>query len=240
MFKKLGNKKMLLLMVVGFLVIIGIILLIVFGKDHFFKYSDAKKFENEYEKLNDELTDDGKKYPEVDIPSDNIIKYSNIDEILKIFNDRGNAVIYLGYPTCLYCRSAIEVLCDAASETDLDIIYYLDVEDVWNVKKTDENNKVVVVKEAHEKYDELLDILGDNLTENYVITDNNGERIELEERRLSVPTVLFVSYGQIVSYNVGTLFSQEDPYIKLDELQINGLKEIYYYGIRDVLGISNS
>ena len=41
--------------------------------------------------------------------------------------------------------------------------------------------------------------------------------------------------GQIVSYNKGTLFSQEDPYTELDASQIQGLSEIYRYGIRDVL-----
>ena len=41
--------------------------------------------------------------------------------------------------------------------------------------------------------------------------------------------------GNVVSYNKGTLFSQEDPYVELDDYQVEGLSEIYRYGINDVL-----
>ena len=47
--------------------------------------------------------------------------------------------------------------------------------------------------------------------------------------------MIFVVNGDIVSYNKGTLFSQEDPYDELDDFQVNGLSEIYNYGTMDVL-----
>jgi len=49
------------------------------------------------------------------------------------------------------------------------------------------------------------------------------------------PLVIFVANGRVVSYNKGTLFSQEDPYTELDKSQVEGLSEIYKYGIRDVV-----
>ncbi len=50
-----------------------------------------------------------------------------------------------------------------------------------------------------------------------------------------MPTVLFIVNGEVASSNVGTLFSQEDPYVELDKDQVFGLSEIYSYGIRDVI-----
>ena len=64
-----------------------------------------------------------------------------------------------------------------------------------------------------------------------------GKVLNKEAQSLTkdVDLVLFVVDGQIVSYNIGTLFSQENPYIPLDDSQVQGLSEIYRYGINDVL-----
>lgn len=164
---------------------------------------DGEKFKEEYESLNDDTSEEGKTYPKVEIPANNIMKYTDTKEVLSIFKDRGNAVIYFGYPECLYCRSAIGVLLDVAATTKLDVIYYLDV------------------KEEDSLYNELLNTLGKEFT-----VDN----------KIYVPLVVFVVDGTIQSYNKGTLFSQDDPYVEMDASQIKGLSEIYYYGINDVLG----
>ena len=74
----------------------------------------------------------------------------------------------------------------------------------------------------------MLNVLGDEF-----IDTSNGER------KVYSPLVIFVADGKIVSYNKGTLFSQEDPYNELDASQIQGLSEIYRYGIRDVLNAMN-
>lgn len=156
----------------------------------------------EYQSLNGKLTEDGKEYPEVNIPSNNILRYADVSELVEIFENDENAAIYFGSAECLYCRSAIEVLCDAASDTELDVIYYLDVD-----KDID--------------YSSLID----KLREDFITEDN----------KILSPLVIFVVNGEVVSHNKGTLFSQEDPYQELDASQVEGLKEIYSYGIRDVL-----
>jgi len=91
--------------------------------------------------------------------------------------------------------------------TELDTIYYLDVEDTSN-----------------SRYKDLYSILGNELT----IVENGKQKIE-------EPLVIFVGSGNIFNYNIGTLPSQEDPFIKLDESQKEGLKGIYSNGINDVL-----
>ena len=88
---------------------------------------------------------------------------------------------------------------------DIDNILYLDIEN---------NDK---------RYGELLEKLGDAF-----VDPDNSEKIYS-------PLVIFIVDGNIVSYQKGTLFSQEDPYVELDKSQVDGLSEIYRYGIQDVI-----
>lgn len=204
----LKEKKILVIIISVIIILLIVVPVVVLNKSTLIgsvQNSDEEKFKSEYEKLNEELTENGKKYPEVKLPKNNLIKYSTTTEILSIFENNGDAVVYFGYPTCLYCRSAIQVLCDTAIKTELETIYYLDTE-----------NDI-------EDEDKLLEKLGDEL-----ITKIDGKK------KLKAPIVIFIADGNIVSYNKGTLFSQEDPYIKLDSSQVEGLSEIYKSGIKDV------
>jgi len=208
--KKIFKEKKLLLIIASVVIILIISLIIILSNNEpligSVKNPDGEKFKNEYEKLNEELTEDGKNYPEVKLPENNLIKYSTTKEILSIFENQKDAVIYFGFPTCLYCRSAIEVLCNTAKNTELKTIYYLDIE----TKDKD--------------HDKLLKTLGDELV-----------KTKKGKKELVAPLVIFVANGRVVSYNKGTLFSQEDPYTELDKSQVEGLSEIYKYGIRDVV-----
>lgn len=174
------------------------------------KINNINKFKYEYEKLNDVESDDGKKYLEVNILKDNKMRYVSYDEVFEVFDKKNDAVIYIGYPKCLYCRSVAQVLTDTANETNIDEIYYLDVE-----KKID-------------GYDELVKILKDK----FYVDDMGDDKIY-------VPSVLFVADGKIVTYNKGTLFSHKDPYKKLDQSQIEGLSRIYKSGINTVIERKN-
>jgi len=210
--KGIFSNRQNILIFVGILVFIIVCILMVVllfnknGVTNIAGSSDAERIKEEYESLNGKKDDGGKVYPEVKLPTNNILKYTNIQKVLDVIEYGEDAVIYIGYSTCLYCRGAIEVLCNTASFTELDVIYYLDID------------------EDDDKYDELVNVLGDE----FVINENN-------KNKLYVPLVLFVADGRIVSYKKGTLDTHEDPYTKLDKYQVEGLGEIYKYGIMDVL-----
>lgn len=229
-----------------FIIILLTIILIIFNSIRYNNIlytlgSDNSQFKEEYESLNDDRSVEGKQYPEVNLNLNfNEIKYLNIEEVLDILYN-GTGVIYIGYAECIYCRSAIQVLTDTAKDLELEVIYYLDINKVWGKKELDENNNVITVEEASPSYDKLLERLGEEYTEPYILKSSNGDDIETEAKRPKIPLVLFVVDGNIVSSNVGTLFSQEDPYQALDDDQIKGLSEIYSYGIKDVLeGLQNN
>lgn len=223
---------------IGVVAVILVIVLLINGNNYIALFwGDGGKFQNEYEELNGKESTDGKEYPSVEIDG-NKIKYLNLDEVLDIL-DKGTAAIYIGYAECVYCRSAVQVLVDTARNSKLDYVYYLDISDIWDVKKLDNNGKVITKQKAKDGYDKLLKELGEEYTEEYILKDKNGNDVKVGERRVSVPLVIFVVNGDIVSSNVGTLFSQYDPYTPLDEDQVKGLSEIYSYGIKDVVNALN-
>jgi len=240
---KIMKEKKIVIPLIGVLVIVLIMVLIVVFKDEQLlsvTNPDGIKFADEYESLNNQEVEEGKKYPKVQIPNDNVIKYASVKDVNDVFKTNGDAVIYFGYSTCLYCRNAIQVLVDKSHESDLDVLYYIDIEEVWDKYELDANNKVVKTKEANADYYEMLDLLGDELTYDYKLTTSDNKEIATGVKRIEVPLVIFITNGQISSYNKGTLFSQEDPFVEMDDSQKQGLGEIYYYGIRDVVNAKKS
>ena len=213
--KKIGsffeNKNSILMFLITFCVVVIVIffLFMLFNDTGLFvgiSNPDAIKIENEYEELNGITNEEGKPYPKVNISSSNILRYANTREDTDLFVNGGDAVVYFGYPSCVYCRSAVQVLCDTAKGTELDKIYYLDVE------------------ELDDTASELMDYLGDRF-----VLEEDGKK------KIYAPLVIFIANGNVVSHNKGTLFSQEDPYTELDDSQVDGLSEIYRYGINDVI-----
>lgn len=211
-----------------------IIVLLLFGNDLSSLVLSNDKFKSEYESLNGQMTEDGYVYPQVHLSGTHIVRYVDIEKVLDLL-ENGSGVIYFGSSDCLYCRSAVQVLMDTARDTKLKELYYLDISKVWDIKELDDYGEVLSVKEASSDYDKLLQELGDEYLIDYIVSDNTGRRVDVGERRLNVPLVLFVVDGNIVSSRVGTLFSQTDPYTPLDDSQVKGLSEIYRSGIEDVL-----
>ena len=204
------------------IVILGVFCFTGCGKREV-KESDASKFKEEYESYNGEKTS---------IPSDNVIKYSTITELLDIIKNK-SGVIYLGYPTCPWCRNAITPLLEAASSTSLDRIYYLNMYEVRDIISY-ENGEFITTKEGSEDYKKLLERL-DSILDEYVLGDLNGNEVKTGEKRIFVPLVVFVRDGKIVGFHADTVSSQTNPYVALNEDQKNELLDIYIDLIHKVL-----
>lgn len=213
--------------ILSIIVVIALVIAILFFLLNNKGMSDGERFKQEYEELNDS-------HLEVNIDSDNMIKYISLEEAIDIIkNDTG--VIYFGYPSCPWCRNAVPVLLDAASSTSLDTIYYVNAYNIRDVKEIDDDGNIVTTNEGDRLYDDLLGVL-DDILDPYTITLDNGEVIDLGEKRLYVPMVLFVKDGEVVSYHLSTVDSQEDPSISLNDSQRDELYNIYLDGINNVVG----
>lgn len=221
------------------IIIITIFIVILLTNEPSSDNKNELDFKKEYEFYNDEIVRGDLKYPTVNISKDNIIKYSNVKKLKEIFDNDKNAVIYIGYPSCLYCRTAIQVLLDTAEKTELDTIYYIDIEKIWFEMKLNSSDNALKTKKETEEYNQLVSLLDERFIKDYKILNDNFEYIDTGEDRLEVPLVLFITNGHISSYNIGTLPSQIDPLITFDKSQTEGLSSIYKSGIEDVLGIKH-
>ena len=215
------------IIILSIIVVIALVIAILFFLLNNKGMSDGERFKQEYEELNDS-------HLEVNIDSDNMIKYIGLEEAIDIIkNDTG--VIYFGYPSCPWCRNAVPVLLDAASSTSLDTIYYVNAYNIRDVKELDDDGNIVTTNEGDRLYDDLLKVL-DDILDPYTLTLDNGEVIDFGEKRLYVPMVLFVKDGEVVSYHLSTVDSQEDPSISLNDSQRDELYNIYLDGINNVVG----
>ena len=163
---------------------------------------DSKKIKLEYESLNNKKTDDNLTYPESSITLPNKIKYVSSESLLQILNNNKKIVVFIGYPKCLYCRSAIGTFIETSNKVNIDKVYYLDI------TKEDKNS---------DAYKEILKILGYNSKDNIEIY---------------TPTVVFMEGKGIVFQNKDTIEKHYDPYQMFTKQFKEGLEEIYLYGFK--------
>ena len=189
-------------------------------KDKKVEENDSMKFKEEYESLNEKENEStGKEYLKVSIKENNPIKYATYSEIKNIITS-GTGVIYFGFPECPWCRNAVPVLLEAAEDNGIDKVYYFNALDIRDKKHLDENGNIVVDDEGTKEYKELVELLYDYLD---VYSGLNDDTI----KRLYFPTVIFVKNGKIIGNHSGTVESQTDPSIVLNENEHNELKKIY-------------
>lgn len=185
---------------------------------------EEKAFKEDYESLNGTTSVDGVKFSKTAIINDNNIKYISIDEALDIL-ESGSGVIYFGYASCPYSRSAVPVLLDAMTSSELDTIYYVNLRpketgrlegvgqkenDLRDTYTLNAKNKAKRTKEAaSESYYEILTSLA-NYLDDYILVTEKGKKVSTGEKRLNTPTVVSVINGEIVGFHQGTVDTQEE------------------------------
>ena len=185
--------------------------------------NDAKKFKEEYESQNKKESKTGKKMREVSIPEDNPFVYISAEDLSKEIDKEETFIVYFGFSTCPWCRSIIEELIRCAEDSEVEKIYYIDVSDIRDEKKMDENGEIKTTKEGTKGYKELLDKLGEVLEE-YTITNDEDEKISMEEKRIYAPNVVAVVEGKPTKMETGIGENLKNPEIELtDDIK----KEIY-------------
>lgn len=186
--------------------------------------SDAIKFKEEYELLNE------KKYTKLQISAANSIKYASYDELLEVINN-GTGIIYLGFPECPWCRIALPVLLDVANDNNVEIIYYMNIKNIRDsyvvqdgklTYSLDENGEEI---KGEEGYFKLLKVLDKHLTD-YKISFEDKE-YEVGEKRLYAPSVIFVRDGEVLGIHVATVESHTDSKKALTKKQYDELYSIY-------------
>ena len=222
---KIDNKIMMALVPILCAVIAVIAYLNVKNLEKEIEVSDAIKFKEEYEALNEKDN-----YIELNIDKSNPIVYADYDKLLEVI-DNGTGIIYLGFPECPWCRNALPVLFDAAKENDVEIIYYMNILNERDSYVVEDDELVYAIdeegneKKGTEGYFKLLKALDKHLTD-YIVSFE-GKEYEVGEKRLYAPTVIFVKDGEVVGLHVSTVESQENPKEGLTDKQYKELYTIY-------------
>ena len=208
-------------------IILSLIILVIASIAFIFLKPESmvSRFKLEYESLNGQKTDDGREYMEVNINNDNKIVYADYKTIFDVLD--GTGVIYFGFPECPWCRNAVPILLEAAEESGIKQIYYLNNHDDRDTKVL-KDGEVITENEGTSNYNKLLEKLGDKASVYEGLEDK-------AIKRLYYPTVVFVKNGEITDYIEGTVESQEDPYTALTKDQRQELKDKYKSAINNLL-----
>ncbi len=217
----MSKKNKITLAVLIIIFILAIIYLVVINSNKELNRSDALKFKEEYESINTQKDEEGNyKYKSLSISDNNNVKYSDANEVIDVLKNGGTAVIYFGFPECPWCRTMISPFLDVASEFKNNKILYFNAKPIRDTKHLDENGNIITDKEGTEEYKEIVSLLYDYLGPYEGLNDNTV-------KRLYFPTVVFVKSGEVIGIHIGTVDSQEDVKVPLDDNQLNELKQIF-------------
>lgn len=212
-----NNKIYLIIIVVCALLVMGLCAYAIINhKD--VKVTDAIKFKEEYENYNgmvNEYTD--KNYLEVNIDRENPIVYKTGKEILDVLKEE-DAFVYFGFASCPWCRNAVTSLLDAAKEMNLKTIYYVDIYDIRDTYKFTGSIEPEQTKKGTDAYYAILKFLGKYLEKCYV-KDDSGNMYDTGVTRLYAPSFVVVKNGKVLDFHTGTVESQADPSVELDDKQ---------------------
>lgn len=150
------------------------------------KMTDAIKFKNEYESLNNKIRENSdKKIRSIDIPKDNPFVYAEASDVIKMINQEESFIVYFGFPDCPWCQAYVGILNNVAKKEKIEKIYYFDIYEARE-KNTKEYKKIV------------------SILKKYLKSDEEGNP------RVYVPDVYVVVDGKIINHNNETSVVEED------------------------------
>lgn len=177
--------------------------------------TDAIKFKEEYESVNNQDNGHGNKHRELNISKDNPFIYSTAEEISQKMDNNESFIVYFGFKECPWCRSVLTELIKVAKDKEVETIYYVDVKDIRDVKEVDEEGNITTTKEGSKGYMELLEKM-DSVLENYTLAKDE-EKIDTGEKRIYAPNIIAVANGKAIQLETGISDKQKDGYQELTD-----------------------
>lgn len=197
--------------------------------------ADAVRFKEEYESLNNQDASDDQKYRTLDIAVDNPFVYSSAEEIIKKMDEKETFVVYFGFSSCPWCRSILEPLIESSKNHQVSKIYYVDVLEIRDTYKLDDNHQPKKVVEGSEGYNELLkrldSVLSDYMPLTYTYKDKKNnvktKEVEVNEKRIYAPNIVAVKDGTPIDLISGISELQTSAYMEItSEMKEDMIKQI--------------
>ena len=194
---------------------------------------DARKFKEEYEKLNGTSNSSGQEHRTITINENNPFVYATTEEIVEKINNNETFYVYFGSAYCPWCRSVMEKAIEQANEKKIETIYYVDIwggddhtEVVRDVYELDEDGKPVEVSKGIGAYHRILEKASEFLSD-YQLTDADGNKVSVGEKRIGAPTFMYVKEGKVVKAETGISKNQKGSRVELTEEILNDEQELF-------------
>ena len=220
------KKKVVIGILIVLIICLGIFLIVKTNSNKNIR-EDSIKFKEDYESYNGKSNQNDKKYRVVNINKDNPFVYKTEDEIVSMINNKETFAVYFGFNTCPWCRSVIEELIKVSKDLSIDTIYYVNVRpngvDIRDTITVNEDGTYERTKEGTTGYNKLLELLS-NVLSDYNLTDKDGNKVDVNEKRIYAPNVVSIVNGKAIKLETGIASNQSDAYMELtDEMK----KETY-------------
>lgn len=201
------------------LIIVFIALLLLTGCKK--ENSAAIDFKKEYESLNGVVNSSGKEHRTVTIDENNPYVKTTPEEVVEMIDNNETFFLYVGDSLCPWCRSVVEKSIEMSKESGVDKIYYVEIWDdegneILRDKYELEENKPVKTIDGKESYYKLLKSF-DSVLSDYTLTDQDGNKIEVGEKRIFAPNYFFVNKGKVIQMISGISDKQKDSRGELTE-----------------------
>lgn len=207
-----------MIIIISVIIVIGVLSTVLFFiktdavKDVY--TDDEIKFKNEYEKDNGVELTENYILKTLNIDSDNNVKYVSDDEIVKLLHN-GTNVIYFGWSECNWCRTALPILLKTLKENNVDTLYYYNLKKLRDSYENEDEEKSKI-------YEEIIKVIGTDIN---TVFDENSTRAN--EKKVLVPTVVFIKDGNYVGLHFKTVDSQVNSTDELDEEEKQELSRKY-------------
>lgn len=197
-----------------------------------FNSEDAKKFKQEYEALNGNVSSSGTAIRTVNIKEDNPFVYSTVEDIIKKIDNGETFIVYFGFPNCPWCRSVIEKAIEVANKENIKTVYYINIRNDKNEEILRDKyilgkkNKVEKEEDGTPEYKKLLEKL-DSVLADYTLTTQDGDEIKVGEKRIYAPNFVYVKNGTPLKLEEGISSKQTSSSQELTEDILNDEEELF-------------
>ena len=183
--------------------------------------NDALAFKEEYESLNGKENMHGAIHREIEIPSNNPYIKVEPEKVVDMLKNNETFYLYVGDPLCPWCRSVLEKAIEVSNAKNIKKIYYIEIwDDEGNEIFRDQykliDGEVTKVLDGTESYKTLLESFNDLLSD-YTLTNENGEKVPVSEKRIFAPTFFYVEDGKLIRMTTGISSLQTDSRGELTE-----------------------
>ncbi len=181
-------------------------------------------FKEAYEALNGKENASGKIHRTIQLPENHPFVETDIDTVLDLLKNGKSFYLYVGDEMCPWCRAVIETAAYKAIQYSAQEVLYLPIWDedgneILRDKYELKDGTPVLVSEGAEGYQELLECFDDVLA-SYTLEDDDGNTIEVGEKRIYAPNFFrIIGGGREVFMTTGIPEDLTDPRAELSKDQ---------------------